>query len=69
MIAEVYFWTVEAKVTVFDELGRPMPYYCGPHREVASRILQDAPRTARLYQASLAVGSKEPITREQFLNA
>jgi hypothetical protein len=54
---------------VFDDEGHLMPNYGGPFLEVARRILQDAPWTARFYLANLAVSSKEQITREQFANS
>lgn len=66
MIAEVYLWIDDGKVTVFDERGHQMWDYSGFYRLVAGRILSDAPLSARFYQANLAVGSREPITREQF---
>ena len=68
-IGEVYLRTDDVKVTVFDDEGHLMPSYGGPFREVARRILQDAPQTARFYLANLGVASKEQITREQFANS
>ena len=61
MIAEVYLWTDDSKVTVFDEHGRLMVDYGGAHQEVADRILRNAPLAARSYLANLAVGSKALI--------
>jgi hypothetical protein len=66
MIAEVYFWTDDSKVTVFDERGHQMPDYGGPIGEVAALILKDAPPSASFYLANLAVGSKDRITRADF---
>jgi hypothetical protein len=66
MIAEVYLWTDDGKVTVFDEHGHQMWDYGGSRQLVTDRILIDAPPSARFYLTNLATGSKQSITREQF---
>ena len=66
MIAEVYWFTDNDMVTVFDEHGHQMPDYSGHHFAVAGHVLRDAPLTAKFYRADLAVGSKERITRKDF---
>ena len=66
MIAQVYLWTDDGKVTVFDEHGHQMVNYCGSRQSVADRILREAPPTARFYLVNLATGSKERIARTDF---
>jgi hypothetical protein len=66
MIDEVLLWTDDSRVTVFNERGHGMPEYSGHIGVVATRILRDAPPTAKFYLTNLATSEKHAITRQQF---